>query len=60
MFDQDPSTEMFEEVPNGGLLVYYENRGNADPSNGGPGLKVSFILYIILILTSLSDVPCWV
>ena len=21
------------------LLVYYENRGNADPSNGGPGLK---------------------
>lgn len=25
-------------MPNGGLLVYYENRGNGDPSNGGPGL----------------------
>ncbi|KIJ30514.1 hypothetical protein M422DRAFT_234799 [Sphaerobolus stellatus SS14] len=28
----------FEEVPNGGLLVYYLQRGNADRINGGPGL----------------------
>ncbi|KAH8925924.1 hypothetical protein BT69DRAFT_1239588 [Atractiella rhizophila] len=29
----------FDRVPDGGLLVYYQNRGDADPSNGGPGLK---------------------
>lgn len=28
----------FTKVPNGGLLVYYENRGNAAPINGGAGL----------------------
>ncbi|KAH9476212.1 hypothetical protein JR316_0011783 [Psilocybe cubensis] len=30
---------MFEAVPDGGLLVYYENRGAVDASNGGPGLR---------------------
>ncbi|KAJ3512650.1 hypothetical protein NLJ89_g3400 [Agrocybe chaxingu] len=29
----------FEDVPNGGLLVYYQNRGTGDVSNGGTGLK---------------------
>lgn len=28
----------FTKVPNGGLLAYYENRGNGDTSNGGAGL----------------------
>ncbi|KAG7086206.1 hypothetical protein E1B28_002170 [Marasmius oreades] len=30
---------MFEPVPNGGLLAYYQNRGSQDKANGGPGLK---------------------
>ncbi|CAA7262493.1 unnamed protein product [Cyclocybe aegerita] len=29
----------FEDVPNGGLLVYYQNRGIGDAANGGTGLK---------------------
>jgi len=32
-------TGLFEPVPNGGLLVYYQNRGNGDVINGGSGLK---------------------
>ncbi|KAF9552842.1 hypothetical protein CPC08DRAFT_767996 [Agrocybe pediades] len=39
LYFQDPQTKLFESVPNGGLLVYYQNRGNGDVSNGGPGLK---------------------
>ncbi|KDR70134.1 hypothetical protein GALMADRAFT_887752 [Galerina marginata CBS 339.88] len=39
LYFQDPKTKLFEPVPNGGLLVYYQNRGNGDVSNGGPGLK---------------------
>ncbi|KAJ7892209.1 hypothetical protein B0H13DRAFT_2038662 [Mycena leptocephala] len=39
LYFQDPKTKLFEAVPNGGLLVYYQNRGNGDVSNGGPGLK---------------------
>jgi hypothetical protein len=40
LYFHDPKTGLFEEVPNGGLLVYYENRGQLDKSNGGPGIKV--------------------
>ncbi|TCD71412.1 hypothetical protein EIP91_010118 [Steccherinum ochraceum] len=29
----------FQAVGNGGLLVYYQNRGTQDVANGGPGLK---------------------
>uniref|UniRef100_A0A0W0FVT9 DUF1996 domain-containing protein n=1 Tax=Moniliophthora roreri TaxID=221103 RepID=A0A0W0FVT9_MONRR len=39
LYFRDPKTKMFEAVPNGGLLIYYQNRGNLDKSNGGPGLK---------------------
>jgi len=39
LYFQDPTNGTFEEVGNGGLLVYYLNRGNEDVSNGGPGLK---------------------
>ncbi|KAF9043060.1 hypothetical protein BJ165DRAFT_219234 [Panaeolus papilionaceus] len=39
LYFRDPQTGKFEEVPNGGLLVYYQNRGNADVAKGGPGLK---------------------
>ncbi|KAJ7825325.1 hypothetical protein B0H13DRAFT_2122476 [Mycena leptocephala] len=39
LYFQDPKTKLFEAVPNGGLLVYYQNRGDGDVSNGGPGLK---------------------
>ncbi|KAF9473288.1 hypothetical protein BDN70DRAFT_965901 [Pholiota conissans] len=50
LYLRDPKTGMFEPVPDGGgskflpwaqvcLLVYYQNRGNGDVSNGGPGLK---------------------
>ncbi|KAJ7718666.1 hypothetical protein B0H16DRAFT_1678161 [Mycena metata] len=35
----DPKTKLFEPVPDGGLLVYYQNRGDGDVSNGGSGLK---------------------
>ncbi|KAG8924241.1 hypothetical protein FRC01_011740 [Tulasnella sp. 417] len=39
LYFKDPNTGQFEKVPNGGLLVYYQNRGSADASNGGKGLK---------------------
>jgi len=39
LYFQDPTNGSFEEVANGGLLVYYLNRGDLDVSNGGPGLK---------------------
>ncbi|KAF8908199.1 hypothetical protein CPB84DRAFT_1843653 [Gymnopilus junonius] len=39
LYFQDPQNKSFTPVPNGGLLVYYENRGNNDTSNGGTGLK---------------------
>ncbi|KAF9534478.1 hypothetical protein CPB83DRAFT_804460 [Crepidotus variabilis] len=39
LYFQDPKTKQFEVVPNGGLLVYYQNRGTLDKINGGPGLK---------------------
>ncbi|KAG6847810.1 hypothetical protein H0H93_005878 [Arthromyces matolae] len=39
LYFQDPSTKLFEAVPNGGLLVYYQNRGDGDVRNGGPGIK---------------------
>ncbi|KAK7055313.1 WSC domain protein [Favolaschia claudopus] len=39
LYFQDPKTKLFEPVNNGGLLVYYQNRGDGDVSNGGPGLK---------------------
>jgi hypothetical protein len=42
LYFQDPKTKLFEPVANGGLLVYYQNRGDGDKSNGGPGIKVGF------------------
>lgn len=39
LYFRDPKTKMFEAVPNGGLLIYYLNRGDADVGYGGPGLK---------------------
>ncbi|KAG8938505.1 hypothetical protein FRC04_008443 [Tulasnella sp. 424] len=39
LYFKDPVTGQFEKVPNGGLLVYYQNRGTADVANGGKGLK---------------------
>ncbi|KAJ7240636.1 hypothetical protein B0H12DRAFT_51867 [Mycena haematopus] len=39
LYFQDPKTKLFEPVDNGGLLVYYQNRGDGDVSNGGSGLK---------------------
>ncbi|KAJ7888185.1 hypothetical protein B0H14DRAFT_3718198 [Mycena olivaceomarginata] len=39
LYFQDPKTKLFEPVANGGLLVYYQNRGDGDKSNGGPGIK---------------------
>lgn len=36
---RDPVTGQFEKVPNGGLLIYYQNRGDGDVGNGGTGLK---------------------
>ncbi|KAF7359970.1 WSC domain protein [Mycena venus] len=39
LYFQDPQTKLFEPVGNGGLLVYYQNRGDGDISNGGAGLK---------------------
>ncbi|KAG8872095.1 hypothetical protein FRB97_008023 [Tulasnella sp. 331] len=38
LYFKDPLNGTFTKVPNGGLLVYYENRGNGDTSNGGAGL----------------------
>lgn len=39
LYFQDPKTNKFESVPNGGLLIYYLPRGDEDTLNGGPGLK---------------------
>ncbi|PPQ96696.1 hypothetical protein CVT26_010248 [Gymnopilus dilepis] len=39
LYFQDPRNKSFTPVPDGGLLVYYENRGGNDTSNGGTGLK---------------------
>lgn len=34
----DPATKQYTAVPNGGLLIYYQDRGNYAKVNGGPGL----------------------
>ncbi|KIY72101.1 hypothetical protein CYLTODRAFT_389321 [Cylindrobasidium torrendii FP15055 ss-10] len=39
LYFQDPSTKKFEAVPNGGLLIYYLQRGDEETLNGGVGLK---------------------
>ncbi|KAF5310186.1 hypothetical protein D9619_010599 [Psilocybe cf. subviscida] len=39
LYFHDPNNGTFTPVPNGGLLVYYQNRGTGDVSNGGTGLK---------------------
>nr|AEL31250.1 hypothetical protein [Armillaria mellea] len=39
LYFRDPKTGLFESVANGGLLIYYQNRGTKDVANGGPGLK---------------------
>ncbi|KAJ8514603.1 hypothetical protein ONZ45_g7887 [Pleurotus djamor] len=39
LYFRDPKTQQYEVVPNGGLLVYYQNRGKGDVANGGIGLK---------------------
>ncbi|KAF7419237.1 hypothetical protein PC9H_001824 [Pleurotus ostreatus] len=39
LYFRDPKTHQYEMVPNGGLLVYYQNRGKGDVANGGSGLK---------------------
>ena len=39
LYFKDPKDGKFEEVSNGGLLIYYQNRGDEDVRNGGPGLK---------------------
>ncbi|PBK62265.1 hypothetical protein ARMSODRAFT_964281 [Armillaria solidipes] len=39
LYFRDPETGLFESVANGGLLIYYQNRGSMDVANGGPGLK---------------------
>ncbi|KAK0199439.1 hypothetical protein DFS33DRAFT_233960 [Desarmillaria ectypa] len=39
LYFRDPKTGLFESVANGGLLIYYQNRGTMDVANGGPGLK---------------------
>ncbi|QRV96129.1 hypothetical protein RhiJN_24147 [Ceratobasidium sp. AG-Ba] len=39
LYFRDPKTKLFEPVSNGGLLVYYQNRGDGDVRNGGKGLK---------------------
>ncbi|KZP04108.1 hypothetical protein FIBSPDRAFT_915182 [Athelia psychrophila] len=39
LYFQDPNNGSFEDVSNGGVLIYYLNRGNLDVSNGGSGLK---------------------
>ncbi|EIW82574.1 hypothetical protein CONPUDRAFT_120670 [Coniophora puteana RWD-64-598 SS2] len=38
LYFKDPADGHFEEVPNGGLLVYYLQRGDQEKINGGPGL----------------------
>ncbi|KAF9458555.1 hypothetical protein BDZ94DRAFT_1270336 [Collybia nuda] len=39
LYFHDPKTKLFEPVGNGGLLIYYQNRGDGDVRNGGAGLK---------------------
>ncbi|KDQ20403.1 hypothetical protein BOTBODRAFT_306441 [Botryobasidium botryosum FD-172 SS1] len=39
LYFHDKAKGQFEPVPNGGLLIYYQNRGDGDPANGGKGLK---------------------
>ncbi|KAK0472168.1 hypothetical protein IW261DRAFT_1596974 [Armillaria novae-zelandiae] len=39
LYFRDPKTGLFESVANGGLLIYYQNRGSMDVANGGTGLK---------------------
>jgi len=39
LYFRDPQAHTYSEVANGGLLVYYQNRGNGDVANGGSGLK---------------------
>ncbi|KAG8704597.1 hypothetical protein FRC09_003442, partial [Ceratobasidium sp. 395] len=39
LYFRDPKTHLFEPVGNGGLLIYYQNRGDGDVSQGGSGLK---------------------
>lgn len=39
LYFHDRAADTFEEVSNGGLLIYYQNRGNEDVKNGGPGIK---------------------
>ncbi|KAF8305629.1 hypothetical protein DL93DRAFT_2120902 [Clavulina sp. PMI_390] len=39
LYFHDPSSGTFTEVPNGGLLIYYQDRGDLAKINGGPGLK---------------------
>ncbi|KZP03590.1 hypothetical protein FIBSPDRAFT_834215 [Athelia psychrophila] len=39
LYFKDPVAGTYESVGDGGLLVYYLNRGNLDKSNGGVGLK---------------------
>lgn len=38
LYFHDRAANKFEEVNNGGLLIYYQNRGDEDVSNGGPGI----------------------
>ncbi|KAL1745623.1 hypothetical protein HDZ31DRAFT_62936 [Schizophyllum fasciatum] len=39
LYFKDPAVGKYEEVANGGLLIYYQNRGDEDVQNGGRGLK---------------------
>ncbi|KAH7929788.1 hypothetical protein BV22DRAFT_1001996 [Leucogyrophana mollusca] len=39
LYFHDKTANTYEEVANGGLLIYYQNRGDGDVSNGGTGLK---------------------
>ncbi|TFK51155.1 hypothetical protein OE88DRAFT_1630321 [Heliocybe sulcata] len=41
LYFHDRKANTFTAVDNGGLLVYYQNRGTDDAINGGPGLKAS-------------------
>jgi hypothetical protein len=57
LYFQDPKTKLFEPVANGGLLVYYQNRGDADKRNGGPGLKVQCLVsfHVAFVLALIID-----